>query len=67
MLNDDPAAAVVDLLAVRAPLYAELADLVIDVDELAPDEVARRILAAVAAADSAPQAGTTGAATTGTE
>jgi shikimate kinase len=67
LLNDDPASAMVELLAVRAPLYAELADLVIDVDELAPDEVARRILAAVGDAGTAPQAGITGAAKTGTE
>ena len=51
------------LNAVRAPLYAEVADLVIDVDELPAADVARRILAAVGAAagagaDDATAAGT---------
>lgn len=46
LLGDDPAEAMVRLNAVRAPLYAEVADLVIDVDELPAEEVARRILAA---------------------
>ena len=45
LLDDDPAAALVDLNAVRAPLYAEVADIVIDVDDLSPAEVAERILA----------------------
>ena len=44
LLGDDPAEAVVRLNAVRAPLYAEVADVVIDVDELAPDDVADRIV-----------------------
>ncbi len=48
LLDGDPAAALTKLNDVRAPLYAEVADIVIDVDDLAPDEVARRILAAVA-------------------
>ena len=57
LLGDDPAAALVRLDAVRAPLYAEVADLVIDVDDLAPDEVADRIVDAVdAAADTAADA-----------
>ncbi len=47
LLADDPAGAMVRLNAVRSPLYAEVADLVIDVDELPAEEVARRILAAV--------------------
>jgi shikimate kinase len=47
LLGDDPAEAMVRLLEARAPLYTELADVVIDVDELTPAEVARRILAAV--------------------
>ena len=38
------------LNAVRAPLYAEVADLVIDVDDLPAEEVGRRILAAASAA-----------------
>ncbi|HTU36378.1 MAG TPA: shikimate kinase [Acidimicrobiales bacterium] len=48
LLDDDPGAALVELNEVRAPLYAELADIVIDVDTLPPEEVADRILAAVA-------------------
>ncbi len=47
LLDGDPAAALTTLNDVRAPLYAEVADIVIDVDDLAPDEVARRILADV--------------------
>ena len=46
LLGDDPAAAMVRLSVERAPFYAEVADLVIDVDELPAEEVARRILAA---------------------
>lgn len=59
LLGDDPAAAVVRLDAVRAPLYAELADVVIDVDELDPVAVADRIIDAMdAGADTRPgQAG----------
>jgi shikimate kinase len=49
LLDDDPAGAMVRLNAVRAPLYAEVADVVIDVDELPAAEVARRILAAAGA------------------
>ncbi len=49
LLGDDPAEAVVRLHAVRAPFYEEVADLVVDVDDLEPDEVAERILAAVGA------------------
>jgi len=48
LLGDDPADAVVRLNEVRAPLYAEVADLVIDVDGLPAEEVGRRILAAAA-------------------
>ena len=49
LLGDDPAAAMVRLSAVRAPFYAEVADLVIDVDDLGATEVAERIVAAVGA------------------
>jgi shikimate kinase len=48
LLDDDPATTLVELNEVRAPLYAELADIVIDVDTLEPDAVVERILAAVA-------------------
>ena len=37
------------LTAVRAPFYAEVADLVIDVDDLEPPDVAERIIAAAGA------------------
>jgi shikimate kinase len=47
LLGDDPAEAVARLDAVRSPLYAEVADLVIDVDELAADAVADRIVETV--------------------
>jgi shikimate kinase len=49
LLGEDPAEAMERLNAVRAPLYAEVADLVIDVDELPAEEVALRILAAAQA------------------
>jgi shikimate kinase len=44
LLDDDPAATLVRLAAERAPLYAETADQVVDVDALSPDEVVRRVL-----------------------
>ncbi len=53
LLGDDPAEAMVRLNDVRAPLYAEVADLVIDVDDKSPKAVAALILEAVGAADSA--------------
>jgi shikimate kinase len=56
LLGDDPAEALVWLNAVRAPLYAEVADLVIDVDDLPAEEVAQRILAEAAAAAPLPEA-----------
>jgi shikimate kinase len=58
LLGDDPAAALAELEVVRRPLYTEVADDIIDVDELAPEEVANRIVAAV---------GSTGAGAAGTE
>jgi shikimate kinase len=48
LLDVDPAVALVNLNEVRAPLYAEVADIVIDVDDLDPREIVERILAAVA-------------------
>ena len=45
LLDDDPAAALRTLEAVRRPLYAEVADEIIDVDDLSPEEVATRIVA----------------------
>jgi shikimate kinase len=50
LLGDDPAEAMVRLNEVRAPLYAEVADLVIDVDDLSPQGVAALILEAVVGA-----------------
>ena len=47
LLDEGPAEALVRLNAVRAPLYAEVADLVIDVDDLAPDAVVERIVDAM--------------------
>jgi shikimate kinase len=43
LLGSDPIEAMLRLLDIRAPLYAELADVVIDVDELQPGSVAGRI------------------------
>jgi shikimate kinase len=44
LLDDDPAAALVALDAVRRPLYAEVAEEIIDVDDLGPAEVAALII-----------------------
>jgi shikimate kinase len=46
LLGQDPGAALVHLNDVRAPLYAQLADVVIDVDELDATTIADRIIAA---------------------
>jgi shikimate kinase len=50
LLDDDPAAALVALDAVRRPLYAEVADETIDVDDLSPAEVEALIIQAAGAA-----------------
>lgn len=47
LLGDDPAGALRRLDAERRPLYAGLADVVIDVDGLTPDEAAQRIVEVV--------------------
>ena len=47
LLDEDPAGVLKRLDAVRRPLYAEVADVVVDVDELTPDEIADCILAAI--------------------
>lgn len=44
LLGGDPASALVELDRVRRPVYAELADIVVDVDDLTPEEVADRVL-----------------------
>jgi shikimate kinase len=46
-LQPDPAAALRALAAGRDPLYAEVADITIDVDERTADEVAEQILVAI--------------------
>jgi shikimate kinase len=47
LLETGPAAALAVLSAERAPVYAELADLVFDVDQLAPPQVVEKIIAAL--------------------
>jgi shikimate kinase len=47
LLGEDPSTALTQLLAVRTPLYAELADVILDVDDLTPAVVADRIVDAV--------------------
>ncbi len=44
LLGHDPAGAMTRLFAERAPFYGEVADLVVDVDDLSPEEVVARIL-----------------------
>jgi shikimate kinase len=46
LLEGDTAAAMTRLAAERAPYYADVADAVIDVGDLTPDQVADRVLAA---------------------
>lgn len=43
-LQPDPAAAITRLTATREPFYAEVADTVVDVDELTPKEAAAAVL-----------------------
>ena len=66
LLGDDPAEAMTRLAEERAPYYAELADDVIDVDDLSPDEVADRVIAAAGLHDAAPPAPPTPPAPPGT-
>jgi shikimate kinase len=47
LLESGPAAAIERLVEVRAPIYADLADLVLDVDRISPPQVADRIIAAL--------------------
>jgi shikimate kinase len=51
LLEGDPGAALAALDGVRRPLYAEVADETIDVDDLSPEEVAARIMATDGARD----------------
>jgi shikimate kinase len=46
LLHDDPASTLARLAEVRDPLYAEIADAVVDVDHLAAEQVAEQVLAA---------------------
>jgi shikimate kinase len=50
LLDDDPGAALIALDAVRRPLYAEVADETIDVDDLSPAEVEALIMQAAGVA-----------------
>lgn len=45
LLDSDPAASLVDLEAVRRPLYESVAHVAVDVDALTPGEVVDRVLA----------------------
>lgn len=54
LLQGDPVAALAELDAVRRPLYGEVADVIIDVDDLDSATVVDRILAATAFARSIP-------------
>ncbi len=47
LLGEDPGSSLLALEAVRRPLYAEVADETIDVDDLSPDTVGGRIIAGV--------------------
>jgi shikimate kinase len=55
LLAGDAAAELARLSAVRAPLYAELADVTVDVDRATPEEVADSVLEAVAARERGPR------------
>jgi shikimate kinase len=44
LLGDDPLSALTHLYRARAPLYEELADLVIDVEERTPEEAVQEVL-----------------------
>jgi shikimate kinase len=56
-LGDDPRAALTALYADRAHLYLSVASFVVDVDELAPPEIAGRILTEISAGASTPRDG----------
>jgi shikimate kinase len=47
LLGDDPAAALARLYPQRRPLYEELADVVVDVDAVEPEQVVEQIMAAL--------------------
>jgi shikimate kinase len=45
--DDDPLATIAGLYEVRRPLYAEVANFTVDVDECRPEEIVERILGEV--------------------
>jgi shikimate kinase len=47
LLDEDPAGVIKALDAIRRPLYEEVADVVVDVDDLTPDQVVACIEAAI--------------------
>jgi len=47
LLDDDPAGVLARLVVDRADLYAEVADQIVDIDDLDPDEIVDRVEAAV--------------------
>ena len=47
LLGDDPEAALARLYEIRRPLYEELADVTVDVDDARPADVVRAIIAAL--------------------
>lgn len=51
LLEGGPAAALARLLSARAPIYAELADLVFDVDRMSPPQVVDRVVEALEAGE----------------
>jgi shikimate kinase len=51
LLGDDPVESLRSLDQIRRPLYASIAHLVIDVDELTPEDVVERVLAGAGLAD----------------
>ncbi len=57
LLEGDPATALERLDAVRRPLYRSLADVVVDVDDLRPEEVVDRVLAAARLPGATPGCG----------
>jgi shikimate kinase len=57
LLGDDPMGSLTALYEVRRPLYASVAHLVIDVDDLTPDAVVDRVLAGSGLVDAQPGAG----------
>lgn len=57
LLGEDPLESLTALYEVRRPLYASVAHLVIDVDDLTPDDVVDRVLAGSGLADAQQGAG----------